>query len=95
MTSATGAVGATPVVVASTQTTPLQHRFPVAAAGSHRATAPGGACHGLLLGTRRTLCGLPAGCLTVFPGIDFRTVGFLDRCPDCVEAIADHTGAPG
>lgn len=51
--------------------------------GPHLPLVPEGLCHGVLLGSESTLCGLPVEQLRVFPGLSFASSTFLARCDEC------------
>lgn len=57
----------------------------------HLPLVPEGMCHALPLGGRRTVCGIPAEELVVFPGLAFALATFLHRCSECLSSI----GLPG
>jgi hypothetical protein len=54
----------------------------------HLPLVPQGLCHGVRLGARHTLCGLPVADLSVFPGLSFARATFLLRCGECSAAAA-------
>ena len=54
---------------------------------SHLPLVPEGVCHALPLGARRTVCGIPAEELVVFPGLAFALATFLHRCSECLSSI--------
>lgn len=54
----------------------------------HLPLVPEGFCHGVVLGSQSTLCGLPVDQLSVFPGLSFDSLTFLLRCDDCCAKLA-------
>lgn len=55
---------------------------------AHLPLVPEGFCHGVRLGSESTLCGVPVGGLSVFPGLSFASLTFLARCDDCCAKLA-------
>jgi hypothetical protein len=55
---------------------------------AHLPLVPEGLCHAVRLGAARTVCGLPAQQLSVFPGLSFLSSTFLVRCDECCTLVA-------